>query len=496
MEFRVQLRDNILPRKSWSGAAGAVPLSIFSGYFKRFVNASAGHKKLLCALLVFLATVVGHMRALRNDYVLDDFKLIVCNEFISEGQNAKILLNPRYLIEPYPIICGARPLTVLSLLIDHRFWNLSPFGYHLTNIILHAANSTIIFFLALMLLKPRQGPAVVPLGCLAAAGFAALVFAFHPIQAEVVNIASFRADLLATFLYLLSLAALIKAVRRDSPGSLFYYGASFVFFVLGLFSKETVITLALVFSLYMIIFEKFKVQKRAVATLLAVAASAAVFILLFWNKRFYYLLYVSIFPNIKDNISPLSSAGAYINTVFLSFLHYGETLLFPGRLSIDYELNISHQVFNPGVFFALLLFAAAAGAFALYKNDLFRFGLGFWFICYLPVSNVFPLVNTINDRYMYLPMVGFSFALSAIVFGIFKKRVFARITGAMLVASLISAAYGAMTLKRNLVFEDGFSLYNDAVKIAPTNVRVRYNLAVSDMVKKRCKHNGHIQSAR
>jgi len=477
-------------RSSGSSPDQAGNSASLAGPYAWILNLSGSRKRLICALLIFFAAAVGHMRSLRNSYVLDDYKLIVCNEFITEQQNARILLNPRYLIDPHPLVCGARPLTVLSLLVDYKFWQESPFGYHLTNILLHSLNSAAVFFLVLLILRTNYGrgkTAFAPDSHFGPAVFAALVFAFHPVGAEAVDIASFRADLLATFFYILSLIMIIKAVRMDRPGSIFYYAVSFILFVTGLFSKETVITLSLVFSAYVVLFAKEKIRKRTVAAFLACAAAAILFIMLFWSKRFYYLLHVSIFPNIKGNLSPMSSVGAYLSTLFLSFLHYGETLLLPFKLSIDYELNVSRTLLNPEVLLALVLFSAALWSFICYRNRLFRFGLAFWLICYLPVSNIFPLINTVNDRYMYLPLVGFSIALSAFIFSFFRRKAFAGISAGLLIAAVISAGYCALTLKRNPVFEDGYSLYGDAVKTAPTNIRVRYNLGVANIVRKNYK---------
>ncbi len=469
-----------------AGVSAGVRTVPFAGFFEWLKNSSIVKKQLICAFLIFSAAAVGHMRSLRNDYVLDDYKLIVYNDFISQGQNAKILLNPKYLVNPYPLKCGARPLTVLSLIIDYKLWKESPFGYHLTNIFLHAMSSVAVFFLVMLLLGYPEGSAVgsdALNGRFAPAIFAALVFAFHPIQAEAVNIASFRADLLVTLLYMLSLIALIKAVREKFPANIFYYCAGFVLFVLSLFSKETAISLVIVFFFYTVIYSGLKFRKRTMAVIATGALTSALFIFFFWGRRFYYFLHFCIFPNIKNNLSPVSSVGAYLGTIMLSFLHYCETLLVPARLSIDYELNVTHTILRPDILLAVVIFAAVLIAFLLIKNKLLRFGIGLWLACYIPVSNIFPLVNTVNDRYMYLPMVGFAVALSALVFDRFKNKIFAGVTTGTLIASLITVCYGTLSLRRNLVFENGYSLYTDGVKEAPTNIRVCYNLGIEYMVK-------------
>lgn len=460
---------------------------LLSWPYKWFSVLVTFRKQIICALLIFVVSVVGHMRALKNGYVLDDFKLIVCNDFLSERQNAEILLNPKYLINPYPVRCGARPLTILSLLFDYKLWHKNPFGYHLTNILLHALTSVEVFFLVILLLRPLAGSEKsfnLTADNFAVAIFASLIFAFHPVQSEAVNIASFRADLLAAFLYILSLILFIKAVLKDKPGSYFYYFTGFMSFVLGLFAKENVITLTLIFPLYLLVLAKDRIQKKNIAIFLAIASTAVIFIMFFWRQRFSYLLDFSIFPNMKGTISPISSTGAYVNTIVLSFLHYFKTILLPMKLSIDYELGVSSTLMIPEVFVAAVIIAAFLSLVCIYKNSLFRFGLCFCLVCYLPVSNIFPLINTVNDRYMYIPMAGFSIALAAFVITNFRKKVFSEVTIGILILAVITVVFGALTIRRNVVFDDGFSLYSDAVKTAPTNVRVRYNLAVANMIRK------------
>ena len=109
-------------------------------------------KVLLCASIVFGAAVMFHASSLKHSFVGDDFNLVVNNEFISEWKNVAILFDPRYLFVPYPIKCGARPLTVLSLMVDKGLWGSGPSGFHLTNILLHGLNSTLVFLLVMMLL--------------------------------------------------------------------------------------------------------------------------------------------------------------------------------------------------------------------------------------------------------------------------------------------------------------------------------------------------------
>ena len=104
-----------------------------------------------------------------------------------------------------------RPLTLLSLGLDFQFFGEAPWGYHLTNVLLHSVNSLLLYALARDLLGEER-----------AALWAALLYASHPLQTEVVAWVSARGDLLAS---LLSLSALLAHRRRRVLAYLLYAGA-------------------------------------------------------------------------------------------------------------------------------------------------------------------------------------------------------------------------------------------------------------------------------
>ncbi|MBN1822742.1 MAG: tetratricopeptide repeat protein [Endomicrobiales bacterium] len=443
-------------------------------------------KYLIAAVVVFLLSGVSHLRVLRNYYVLDDFRLILTNDFISDINNARIILSPRHFLVPYPFKCGARPLTVLSLMIDHKIWGKNPFGYHLTNLLLHSFNSVLIFMLALFLFKKngeyfpqdRQKS-----NALAISFMAACVFAVHPVQAEVINIASFRADLLTTFLYLFSLVFFVTAIAGKTTGSLVFYALALLAFILGLFSKEIAVTLPVVLFMYVFLFRRKKLTLTHLLTISGLAVLSIGFLVFFWSGRISYQLYSTIYPNIAGNMSPLSGLDKYVNTLLLSFLHYVKTLLFPFWLAIDYELNVSGPVFGFGNVLAVAVLALLALLFVKTKNQLVKFGLGFAFISYIPVSNIIPLINTINDRYMYLPMAGFSVLVPALISDISLMDKTREKLVKISLSVLIILVYGWITVQRNPLFYNGYSLYSDAMKRVPDNIRVRYNYAIANMVR-------------
>ena len=122
------------------------------------------------------------------------------------------------------------PLVYSTLRLGHALWGLDPLGYHLVNVLLHAANA----FLVWVLLRKLAVPG---------AGLAAALFAFHPVQVESV---AWIAELKNTQSTLFSLLALLMWVRflpTEPPPRRKYYWLALLFYVLALLSKTTACTL-------------------------------------------------------------------------------------------------------------------------------------------------------------------------------------------------------------------------------------------------------------
>ena len=117
-----------------------------------------------------------------------------------------------------------RPLEPISLRIDHRIWGDSPWGYHLTDILLHASSSWLTSQLAF----------AVSGSCLIA-GTAGALFALHPIAASTIGQISARNSALVCVFLLLSTWLYLKFRETKSPVALFF---SLAAFGLALLSKE------------------------------------------------------------------------------------------------------------------------------------------------------------------------------------------------------------------------------------------------------------------
>src|SRR5438876_5528474 len=108
------------------------------------------------------------------------------------------------------------PLTRLSYSLNYVLGGMDPWGYHVLNVLLHAANAVLFYLVARRLLAAAAGPED-GRGIAMAAAVAALVFGVHPLRVEPVAWLTGRNDLLCATFVLLSTLAYLRAVEGTGP---------------------------------------------------------------------------------------------------------------------------------------------------------------------------------------------------------------------------------------------------------------------------------------
>ncbi|HJQ82983.1 MAG TPA: tetratricopeptide repeat protein [Candidatus Binatia bacterium] len=162
-------------------------------------------------LLVAVLTAACFAPALSNGFVHWDDDLLLLDNPHWRG------LGPTQLRWMLTTAHGGHyePLTWLSFALDHAVWGMDPRGYHLTNVLLHAANAALVYALAVVLLRRAGRADDGRLRLAAAAG--ALLFAIHPLRAEPVAWVSERRLLLCTAFYVLALLAYVRMTEGRRP---------------------------------------------------------------------------------------------------------------------------------------------------------------------------------------------------------------------------------------------------------------------------------------
>ena len=139
------------------------------------------------------------------------------------------------------------PVTWLTFGLDYTLWGMNPFGYHLTNNVIHAVNAALFYLVALPLLG--KATALTGGALRSSSAAAALFFALHPLRAESVAWATERRDVLAGLFFLLTVLMYLEASEADGRRRSRLLVGSLACYVLGLLSKSIIMTLPAVLIL-------------------------------------------------------------------------------------------------------------------------------------------------------------------------------------------------------------------------------------------------------
>jgi len=342
--------------------------------------------------------------ALFNGFIGDEEIFIIDNTFYRSWENLPSLFSMDYfpggaknLSTPEHYFSGSvayRPVLSFTYFIDHWLWGLRPFGYHLSNIILHVINTLLVYALLFMIIKSKRSALAI-----------AVLFCVHPIQSEVVCNIGYRADLLSCCFVLSSFLCLL---RHDNiaPKSRIFFPLSVIFYFLALFTKESSIVLIFIILVY-----DFYFRNRRTKDMINNFTSRYVsyFLVMF----FYLYVYAFVFPNIT--LGKASLIGGDIATHLVAslgiFAIYIKNLIFPFLVKMlppVYVPPISSLLVLRTILAASLLAMIIFLMFKLFKRDRRSSFFLFWFfLALVPVSNLFPNINPIAHRYMYLPSIGF-----------------------------------------------------------------------------------------
>lgn len=127
------------------------------------------------------------------------------------------------------------PLTWMSLMLDYQFFGLNPGGYHFTNLLLHLANTLLLFLVFASMT-----------GAVWRSAFVAALFAVHPLHVESVAWIAERKDVLCGLFWILAVGAYARYAERPSWTR---YAAVSVAILLALASKAMAVTLPFVLLL-------------------------------------------------------------------------------------------------------------------------------------------------------------------------------------------------------------------------------------------------------
>lgn len=413
-------------------------------------------KILLLAAAVFFIAVGIYLPTLNNTFIWDDIQLVT---------------NPLTIKEhPYAFFFGGgayyRPFLHLSMATDYGLWHLKPSGYHITNILLHAINSLLVFLAGFLLMRNQNyvagdgGPTNKSLDQRLALPFvSATIFALHPIHTESVAWISGRTDILSTLFFLLAFISYLEYAKEKNAKGIVL---GCLFFLFSLFSKENAIAFVIVVFAYGIIT---KMPWKQIA--FSQTALFAVIIIYFLFRQNVVIKMISASPG---SANAFFSSGISWNN-FLPLLagssgYYFEKLVLPFNLNLMPEIPV-----NP-LYFLISLLPFVLGGFFYFSRLRLEVFLLIWVIgTLLPsLSIVFSQIAApLGERYLYLPSAGFAILSGLILTRIKNKKVF------WISVLSIFVVFGVLTFERLKAWENDTVLWEDTVGKNPISVTAHTN---------------------
>jgi tetratricopeptide (TPR) repeat protein len=427
------------------------------------MNSKIRKQYLLVFLAICAACFLAYFNSLTNPFIWDDKALVAENTLIRSWQG----LGQSFTSDLY---LGAnfgsnfyRPLQTISYIFDYYFWQLDPFGYHLTNIILQVSVAYLVFLLLFNLL------ASLPLA--AATG---IFFAVSPLNTESVAYISGRAEMLMGFFAVLCLLLFVKSQGKTAKNPTLFYILSLVSFIFALLSKELAVVIPVIICGYMYYFlhertkEKYYFIKRIIPFFFVCLIYLCLRLCWFNFANYYapaltrvnWLLRLSVLPKVM--------------------LTYLKLLIFPVGLHMSRQF--AWQGSSAGIFSGIgLLGLIIIGCIYLLKysarNKVASFML-FWFLAFLiPQCGVFPLNTFVAEHFIYLSSISFFLLLAYILHKALRKQLF------ILAVIGFSAFYILLSAGRNFEWSNPIVFYRNIIKYSPQSFQAHNNLGLQYELK-------------
>lgn len=419
--------------------------------------------KWLALLILVVLGFLVYANSFKNDLFWDDDDGIVNNIYIKD-----LSYFPKYFSEN--LIAGSgqisnywRPLVLISFAVDYKLSSLNPFGYHLTNTILHILAA----WLSFLLLYKISGKKFLSLA-------AAIIFLVHPLQTEAVTYVSGRADSLSAIFVLLGTLTYFNFRQEKNKK---YLAVSLLAFTLALLVKEQSITLpGLIFLVELFFFfnkKKWRDSLRYFAPFVLVAV--AYFILRITALNFNDLLSGVDYSDVYD-----SSLKIRLLTFTKVFVKYFSLLFFPFNQHMAYEIAPVTSILS----WAFLKFTIlVSGLIYIIKkywgsHKLVIFGLAWFIVLLLPRTNIISINRPLYEHWLYLPMLGFWLAVIILLQELIKKINLKKVVVWYIILFLI-LYFSALTIKRNFDWRDPITFYEKNLKYTPNSFIQRNNLGMA-----------------
>lgn len=433
-------------RSAWAGPASSLPEP----------SACELQKAALVALALAGMTCVVFARALFNGFIehYDDSKYVLENPAVRSG------LTWDGLLYAFTDQCVANwhPLTMLSHMLDCELYGVRPFGHHLTNVILHAVNTALLFVVLHRMT-----------GALWRSALVAALFSVHPLHVQSVAHVAQRKDVLSTLFWLLTMWAYVRYAAQ--PAIRRYIWVS-LFFVLGLLSKPMLVSLPIVLLLmdYWPLNRfsgkaksgghRFSGLRPCLLEKLPLIGCSVI------SCAVTVVIQGAYGAVSGANITPLPFRA---RNAVLSYVAYIRMTLWPSGLAAHYPFPLEFPLWK--VAGAALLLATLTWLCLIYLRNRPYWAVGWlWYVLTLvPVIGLVQVGSqAIADRYTYIPLIGLFIIAAWAAADAAERRPRTRAALAAISASALTILAGCTWVQLGY-WRDGETLWRRALAVTTDN---------------------------
>jgi tetratricopeptide (TPR) repeat protein len=418
-----------------------------------------GKKPILLAAVIVLVTLAFYLPAVDAGFVVDDEHLLTANPLIKARDGLRRFWFTAEAEDYFP-------LTSTSLWLEWRLWDKDPTGYHLVNMLLHAASAVLIW----RALKRLNVPG---------AWLAGLIFGVHPVNAASAAWISERKNVLALPFYLLSL---LLYLRFESSGRARAYAASLALFLLALLSKTSVVMLPLALLGCAWWRRGCVMRKDVLRSLPFFALAGALAAIELWFHSHRILAQVAARP--EGFLSRAAAAGWAVGFyLYKAALPWNLAMVYP-RWNVDPR---AMTAWLPD----LLLLTGLALAWR-YRRSWGRpllFAAGYFMVSLLPVLGFadvsFMKYSLVADPGQYVAIVGVIALAAAAGVRAWKRLSPTSRKQVIIGLVILVGALGVLTWQRCDVFESDETLWGDTLEKNPRCYIAQVNLGKALLAKTR-----------
>lgn len=419
--------------------------------------------RLAGVLAIIMLAVVAFGMSLRNGFVWDDAYYVVKNAGIRSWHNIAV-----FFYDPGRFMNGLdtqiwRPLRDISYTLDYAFWGLRPFGYHLTNLLLHILNAVLLYLLAARLLSSKV-----------AAFFAAAFFAVHPAASEAVIWIKGRDDLLAMSFFLGALLVL-----SGEQGRRIWRNAAVLLLLLAsLLAKEAAIGLLPTALLACLVIRREPDKKEGLCSWSLLVAGGVISI-------GYVLLRIVVVGRLSQTGWITGSMATTWMTMTRVMVDYFRLAVFPYPLLCDYHhITVIASPADPQLWVSLVFLALIVVlVLKLWRRmPVATLGLAWFYINLFSVSNIVPTMQLMAERFIYIPLAGICLVLGAVVSR--TENMNRIVVGAVRVGlAVLLMLFIILSWNRCGDWRDDYSLFSADLSKAPQSEVLRQQAGVAAVAR-------------